>query len=203
MDGNEYRIICYASKSLSNQERRYAKTEKEALALVWAVEKFHMYLYGIAFELITDHRPLEVLFGPNSRPCARIERWVLRMQSYSYKVIYQPGKSIIARYPLSRMCVGKEAEAESFDEASEIYVQNVADSACPIAIPMAMIMDESEKDEEIKSVGKALDSGTWQEGLRKYKLIQDELCFSKNILLRGTRMVIPQSFQKRTLELVE
>lgn len=38
------------------------------------------------FDLITDHKPLEVIFGPRSKPCARIERWVLRLQSYRFKV---------------------------------------------------------------------------------------------------------------------
>lgn len=82
------RIISYASKSLSDVEKRYAQTEKEALALVWAVERFHFYLFGREFKLITDHKPLEVIFGPKSKPCARIERWVLRLQSYKYKVVY-------------------------------------------------------------------------------------------------------------------
>ena len=84
------RIISYASRSLSDTEKRYSQTEKEALALVWACEKFHPYVYGIPFELVTDHKPLEVIYGPKSRPCARIERWVLRMQPYDFKVKYKP-----------------------------------------------------------------------------------------------------------------
>ena len=55
------RIISYASCSLSDTEKRYSQTEKEALALVWACEKFHPYVYGILFELVTDHKPLEVI----------------------------------------------------------------------------------------------------------------------------------------------
>lgn len=95
---NEFgsRIISYASKSLSAVERRYCQTEKEALALVWGVERFHYYLFGREFEFITDHKPLEVIFGTRSKPCARIERWVLRLQSYKYKIIYKPGKTNIA-----------------------------------------------------------------------------------------------------------
>lgn len=103
------RIISFASKSLSSVEKRYAQTEKEALALVWAVERFHYYLFGREFDLITDHKPLEVIFGPRSKPCARIERWVRRLQSYVYKVIYKPGKSNIAD-PLSRLVVYKSTE---------------------------------------------------------------------------------------------
>lgn len=60
------RVIEYAHKSLTDVERRYCQTEKEALALVWAVERFHYYVYGIEFNLITDHKALEVLFGPRS-----------------------------------------------------------------------------------------------------------------------------------------
>ena len=49
------RIISYASKSLSDVEKRYSQTEKEALAIVWSCERFHVYLYGSEFELYTDH----------------------------------------------------------------------------------------------------------------------------------------------------
>ena len=82
------RIIAYANRSLSDVERRYSQTEKEALALVWACEKLHPYIYGIDFELVTDHKPLQTIFSPRSKPCARIERWVLRMQPYTFKVVY-------------------------------------------------------------------------------------------------------------------
>ena len=63
------RIISYASKSLSDVEKRYSQTEKEALAIVWACERFHVYLYGIEFELYTDHKPLETIYSSRSRPC--------------------------------------------------------------------------------------------------------------------------------------
>lgn len=97
------RIIEWESRSLTETEKRYCQTEKEALALVWAVERHHFYVYGRVFDLITDHRALEVIFGPKSRPCARIERWVLRLQSYKYNIIYKPGRSNIAD-PFSRLC---------------------------------------------------------------------------------------------------
>ena len=73
------RAVCYARKSLSPVERRYSQTEKEALALVWVVERFHVYLLGRQFELGTDHKPLEVIYSPKSKPTARIDRWVLRL----------------------------------------------------------------------------------------------------------------------------
>lgn len=75
-----HKPISYASRSLTDVERRYLQTEKEALALVWACERFNLYLIGRPFDLVTDHKPLETIYSPRSKPSARIERWVLRLQ---------------------------------------------------------------------------------------------------------------------------
>ena len=62
-------------RSLSDVE-----TEKEALAIVWAVERLHLYLYGKRFNLHIDCKPVQLIFGnPKSKPPARIERWNLRL----------------------------------------------------------------------------------------------------------------------------
>ena len=64
--------------SLTDVEKKYSQTEKEALAIVWSVEHFHLFLYGNQFTLVTDHKPLEVIYGNrSSKPSARIELWVL------------------------------------------------------------------------------------------------------------------------------
>lgn len=139
------RIIAYASKSLSNVERRYAQIKKEALALVWAVERFHFYLYGRNFELITDHKPLETIFGTRSKPCARIERWVVRLQSYKVSVIYKPGKTNIAD-PLSRLAITETVEGKTFDECVEQYVSWVAFNASPAALSLGEIEKVSTTD---------------------------------------------------------
>ena len=94
--GEELRVISYASRSSSDTERRYSQTEKEALAIVWACERFHANLYGAEFELMTDHKPLECIFSPKSKTCARIERWLLRMQPYKFSIKYIPGPKNIA-----------------------------------------------------------------------------------------------------------
>ena len=88
----EGQVVAYASRALSDIERRYSQTEKEALGIVWAVEHFHLYLYGHSFTLETDHKPLEMIYGSaKSKPCARIERWVLHLQPYHFQVQYKPG----------------------------------------------------------------------------------------------------------------
>ena len=128
------RVIFYASCSVTETEKRYSQTEKEALALVWACEKFHPYVYGVPFELVTDHKPLEVIYGPKSKPCVCIERWVLRMQPYNFKVKYEPGPKIIAD-PLSRLVGNSETKGNHLSEAEE-YLLFVAVTAAPGALTL-------------------------------------------------------------------
>ena len=75
---------CVLCRSLSDVERRYSQTEKKALALVWACERFNLYLNGLPeFHLVTDHQALKTIFGQGSKPSARIKHWVLRLQSFN------------------------------------------------------------------------------------------------------------------------
>lgn len=70
---NASNITAYASRALLPVEQRYSQTEKEALAIVWGIEHFHMYLFGAPFTLITDHKPLQLIYNnPRSRPPAEL-----------------------------------------------------------------------------------------------------------------------------------
>lgn len=199
LNGSDPRVISYASKSLSDVEKRYCQTEKEALSLVWGTERFYYYLFGRSFELVTDHKPLETIFGMKSKPCARIERWVLRLQSYAYKVVYKSGKNNIAD-PLSRLVVDSEP-ATTFDEEAEHYVNWVAEQATPKALKTSEIVEQSKMDPLILAVKTALYDNVWPDELKPFKLFATELCFAGDILLRGTRIVVPASLREQTIAL--
>ena len=97
----EERPICYASRTLTTSERNYSTTERECLAVVWAVEYFDYYLSGASFTVFTDHDPLTYLRGI-PQPHGRLARWILRLEQYSYVVKYKPGKDIPHADALSR-----------------------------------------------------------------------------------------------------
>ena len=91
-DGSE-RPIAFASRTLSPSEQNYAQIEKEALSLVFGVKKFHQYVYGRHFNLITDHKPLTAILGPKkgvpSLAAARMQRWALLLSAYTYSICPQ------------------------------------------------------------------------------------------------------------------
>uniref|UniRef100_A0A1L8DIS4 RNA-directed DNA polymerase n=3 Tax=Nyssomyia neivai TaxID=330878 RepID=A0A1L8DIS4_9DIPT len=188
-------IIAYASKSLSKIEKKYCQTEREALALVWAVEKFAVYLIGRIFELETDHKPLEAIFKPVSRPCARIERWVLRLQSFRYRVVYKKGSLNIAD-PLSRLSEGKEEG--TFDGDDEYMVRAIMESA---AMDFSEIEMSATHDAEMGSLRDALMTGNWKENTKPYHVFKDELGVMGNVVIRGDKIVVPQDLRARMLDL--
>ena len=93
--------ICFASKKLLKREQAYSVIEKECLALVWAVRKFHVYLYGKQFEIETDHYPLAYI-GKTKQNNSRVMRWALSLQPYRYVVRVIRGKDNIGADFLSR-----------------------------------------------------------------------------------------------------
>ncbi|XP_055585535.1 uncharacterized protein K02A2.6-like [Uranotaenia lowii] len=191
------KVVSYASKSLTDTEKRYAQTEKEALSLVWAVERFRIYLFGIRFELETDHKPLEAIFSPQSKPCLRIERWVLRLQGFSYDVVYRKGKTNIAD-SLSRL---SNAEPVPFDPDSEVYIRSVVELA---AVDVGELEAASEVDPEMSELREFLDRGVWNytsQQIKHYHAFRNELGKVGNLIVRGSRLVIPRSLRDRMLNL--
>ena len=80
----------YASKSLTPSELNYISYEQEALAMVWSIDLFNHYLRGRPFIVKSDCQALEWLKDKRPRG-ARINKWLLRLQEYDYKVVHRPG----------------------------------------------------------------------------------------------------------------
>ena len=148
--------ICYANCSLTECEQRYSQTEKEALALVWACKRYCAYIYGMQFDLVTNHKPLEVIYGPRSKPSARIEHWVIRLQPYDFRVVYAPGESNVAD-PLS--CLLSQNKTTNHQHGAEEYVRFTAVSATPAALTTGEVEEASAVDEELKPLREAIKIG--------------------------------------------
>jgi hypothetical protein len=93
MDNGEERPVVFASRTLTKTEQNYSQLEKEALALIFAVRKFHSYIYGRRFTLVTDHKPLVTIFGPKkgipSLAAQRLQRWAIILSAHQYDIDYR------------------------------------------------------------------------------------------------------------------
>ena len=93
MPNGEEKPVAFASKTLTSSDQNYAQIEKEALDLVFGVKKFHQYLYGRKFTLLTDHRPLTTILGPKKGippiAAARLQRWAVQLAAYSYEIEFK------------------------------------------------------------------------------------------------------------------
>ena len=98
-----------ASRSLAPAERKYSQLDKEGLAIIYGVKKFHQYLSGRHFTILSDHKPLQHLFcesrGVPQMASARLQRWALTLGAYDYHIVYKPGEShnnadMLSRLPL-------------------------------------------------------------------------------------------------------
>ena len=83
------RPIAFASKSLTPTQLSYSNIEREALALVHGVQRFHTYLYGRRFTVITDHKPVVMTHQkPLNRAPPRLQRMFLNLTGYDFELIY-------------------------------------------------------------------------------------------------------------------
>lgn len=95
--------IEYASKSLTDTQKRYAQIEKEALAIAFGCHRFHQYLYGREFRVESDHKSLETILKEPLEKCPlRLQRIRINLQCYNFQVIYKPGSKLYMADTLSR-----------------------------------------------------------------------------------------------------
>ena len=93
--------VAFASKKLQPREVNYSVIEKECLALVWAIKKYHIYLYGRPFVLQTDHQPL-VYLNSVAHANSRLMRWSLYLQSYQIRIEAIKGSQNVGADYMSR-----------------------------------------------------------------------------------------------------
>ena len=99
----EGKVIAFASRALTDTEKRYANIEREMLAVVVACEKFHSYVFGKNFTVESDHKPLEMIHLKNLTAAPpRLQRMFLRLQPYDVVIKYKPGTEMLLADPMSR-----------------------------------------------------------------------------------------------------
>ena len=204
-DGTERTVAC-ASRSLNSAERKYSIVEKEALACVWAAERWRTFLWGTKFTLRTDHQALTTLLTTKGlgRAGMRIARWSARLLCFTYDVVYRPGAQNHAADCLSRLPLPSEENAEAVTEPelvalldTELKALSVTDftgacEACPELTALRMQMERG-----WPKTAKSLPAI-----LKPYFATRDELSVQDMTIYRGPyRRLVPVALRKQLVDL--
>ena len=189
----EGKPIAYGSRALSDTEKNYAQIEKEMLAVVYCLEKYHHYIYGREVIVYTDRKPLVNIKQKSlAKAPKRLQSMLLRIQDYNYKLLYMPGKSIPVADTLSRAPVDKSENVHAMSNSATLPLKEER---------FEEIRRETEKDNILCNLRKVISEG-WPEhksqfhhDVSHYFSYRDELSIENGIVFKGEIILIPESLR--------
>ena len=195
--------IAFTSRSLVPAEKKYSQLDKEGLAIVFGVKRFHQYLFGRHFTILSDHKPLQHLFKESSATptlaSARIQRWALILGAYDYHIVYKPGPDHSNADMLSRLPL-PDAPSNIPVPGETILLMDMLNS---IPVTSTQIKSWTDRDPILSKVRTMVLTGwhdTDDEHLKPYQQRRQELSIHDGCILWGSRVVVPQAGRGKILE---
>ena len=204
MEDQQERPIAYISRTLTSAEKNYSQLEKEALAIIFAVRKFHTYLYGRYFVIESDHKPLSFLFGETKgipqMASARIQRWALTLSMYRYTIRYKAGSKLANADAFSRLPRPVTSSPDHHPADLTMLLNHLSSTS----IGPAHIKDWTSKDPILSCVRRFIMTG-WPDGdlgerYTPYASRKNELSSLDGCILWASRVVVPPPGRKQILE---
>ena len=200
-DGNP---IYYTSRSLSTHEKNYENLEREAMAAIWGMEKFHYFLYGRRFILQTDQKPLCSIFKKhliNVSP--RLQRIAIRAKPYDFTTEWIKGKHNSVADALSR--VSPNIIEDSSIQLPILQVNILANSQIELE-EREELQTKTVQDAELQALQRVISKGWPQKRsnlpkfLTNYWNYRDELHVEDGILMKNAKILIPKDLQGKYLD---
>ena len=197
--------VAFASRVLSSAEKNYSQIEREALSIVYGVQKFYQYLYGQRFVITTDHKPLLGIMGESrgvpQMVSPRLRKWSLILSTYNYSLEYRPGKDNAHADGLSRLPL----PGVPHNTPQPVEFVNLLTTLDEMPLTLKDIRKMTDKDPVLSLVRSYTQYG-WpdavSEDLRPYHVRRLELSVMNNCVMWGDRIIIPQGGRKRFLEIL-
>ena len=192
--------VHFISRTLTDTEKLYSQTEKDALCVKWSKERFSIYLLGAPrFTIVTAHKPLLPLFNKaTAKLPPRIEKWVMAMQDVDFEMKYQPGKDeadpldFLSRHPLP----------ETEEDDTEHTVKAIINKEPTVIIEK--IQAETRRDKTLLKLRNIITKGDWDNYRRDpdiapFYSVRNELCIAEDLIFRLERIILPDKLQKKII----
>lgn len=148
------KVIAYASRSLTPEEKNYSQIEKEGLSIMFGLKKYHKYIFGRPFLIRTDHKPLLAILKPRkgvpAHSATRLQRWALTLAAYDFQIKYIPAAEFSNADVLSRLIGNTKQNDEEFAVASikiqETLQESIIANLASFPVTFDVIKSETSKD---------------------------------------------------------
>lgn len=172
------------------------------MAIIFGIKKFHKFIFGRNFILVTDHQPLKVIFDPSKiisvMSASRLVRWNVILSAYNYTIEYRRGSDLKEADALSRLPLNDATDVES-----AVNSFNLVDE---IPLSSREIGEWSQKDPELIKVKdfclRGWPNKVQEEWLRPFFRRRNEISVEGSCLMIGSRVIVPKVLRKRVLELI-
>lgn len=193
--------IAFASRTLNKAESNYAQIEREALSIVFGIRKFHQFLFGRRFTLLTDHKPLTALLGPHTGipplAASRMQRWALLLSGHDYDIKYRKSELHGNADGLSRLPL---PVVRSVTQHTDIFFFHQVEDA---PVTAKQVRRATRNDPVLSSVMDALIKGrkiSDSPDTKPYMVRQQDLSLQSGCLLWGRRVIMPPSLRSPMLK---
>lgn len=198
--------VAFATRSLKTFERNYSTIEREALACVWAVQKFKIYIWGRKFIILSDHKPLTYIFckTPKNSMSTRLTRLISKLKEYNFEIKHIQGGKNVQADCLSRMLMEKDEENVREEDESVAVLDAI--ESCNSVISEAEWKAASVKDNILPKVIQ-YTSSKWPEvrnlsgELRNLSLVADEISVKDGLVLCGDKYIPPSELRKSLIKI--
>ena len=208
----EGQSVVYASRTLTDTERRYSNIERELLGVVFGLERLHHYTFGKPITVETDHQPLTSIWKKTiATSSPRLQRLLLRLAQYDVHIEYLRGRENVIADALSRVTANKTDQTDCIDSLSNIEripVHQITQTAPASPERLQELREATERDPSLKLLAKTVHEG-WPKiikdcprSIQSYWYFQDEITCEDGILYKGTRLIIPKSERPSTLKVL-
>lgn len=211
VNGQEMPVF-FVSRRLTKAEKKYPILHREALAIVFAMEKFYKYVMGQKVSIVTDHKPLLGIFNSKKGGppviATRLQRYFLRLSIFDFTITHTAGKKNFVADCLSRLPLTQDLSEADFIESQQSSFNglNYLVEDRTVHLNAKIIGQESENDTLISTVLKYVEKG-WpshvkDRNLKNFYSKRRELNFESGCLFFGDRIVVPNALRLTTLQLL-